>query len=215
MVPVIGAGRMTRLSCPVLSSAPRPTMASLAGKTVVFTGTLQTKRAAATAAAVSAGATVAGAVSGKTDVLVAGAGAGAKMEAARAKGVAVWDEQHFLRAVARAPKTGAAAAKRKPPAPAAAPPAKKPKRGAGAEAGEGEWSHYGNGGWNEFSGPATAWLEGAVASNSAEVVEERRDGPKKASSDRRIIRDPAGAEDTARRRFYIVKAPLLKRLKEM
>ena len=64
---------------------------------------------------------------------------------------------------ARAPKTGGAVAKRKAPAPAAAPPAKKPKRDAGAEAGEGERAHYGHGGWNAFSGPATAWLEGAVA----------------------------------------------------
>lgn len=52
---------------------------SLDGKTIVFTGTLTTKRAEATRQAREAGATVTGSVSGKTDILIAGPGAGAKM----------------------------------------------------------------------------------------------------------------------------------------
>ena len=74
-------------------------MTSLRGKTVVFSGTLQMKRADATARAQAAGATVAGSVSSKTDVLVAGEGAGSKMDTARANGVAVWTEAQFAAAV--------------------------------------------------------------------------------------------------------------------
>ena len=45
---------------------------ALQGKTVVFTGALQMKRAECKAMAETAGATVTGAVSGKTDIVVAG-----------------------------------------------------------------------------------------------------------------------------------------------
>ena len=67
------------------------------GKLVVFTGTLEVKRAEAKALAEQAGATVAGSVSGKTDILVAGADAGSKIAIAKAKGVAIWDEKQRLR----------------------------------------------------------------------------------------------------------------------
>merc|ERR1712187_511173 len=73
--------------------------ASLAGKKIVFTGTLSTKRDAATAAAQAAGATVLGAVSGNMDILIAGPGAGAKMQKAEDLGKEVWDEDKFKAAV--------------------------------------------------------------------------------------------------------------------
>lgn len=72
---------------------------SLAGKTICFTGTLAMKRADATKAAEAAGAKVGGSVTGKTDILVAGPGAGAKEDAARAKGVDVWTEAQFAAAI--------------------------------------------------------------------------------------------------------------------
>lgn len=66
----------------------------LAGKTIVFTGTLTlTGRAEAKAKAESLGAKVAGSVSAKTDFIVVGADAGGKAAKARALGVTVLDEQ--------------------------------------------------------------------------------------------------------------------------
>ena len=69
---------------------------SLAGKTLVFTGTLAIDRKTAThviygsTQAEAAGAKVTGAVSAKTTHLVAGPGSGAKVAAAEAKGVTIW-----------------------------------------------------------------------------------------------------------------------------
>jgi len=66
---------------------------SLAGKTVVLTGTLPTwSRAEATRRIEAAGAKVAGSVSRKTDWVVAGEGAGAKLEDAHTLGIMVIDE---------------------------------------------------------------------------------------------------------------------------
>ena len=71
----------------------------LAGKTVVFTGTLTMTRAIATAKVVGAGAKITSAVSGATNVLVAGAGSGAKLEEAKGRGIEVWTEAEFDAAV--------------------------------------------------------------------------------------------------------------------
>ncbi len=80
------------------AAAPVVTTGPLAGKTLVLTGTLESlSRDDAAAAIRAAGGTVAAAVSGKTDYLVAGANTGAtKTAKARELGVAVLDEAALL-----------------------------------------------------------------------------------------------------------------------
>ena len=90
--------RLAEAGVEVIPPAARPVDGSspLAGKTVVFTGTLEHRsREEAEALAKSMGAKVTGSVSAKTDLVVAGPGAGSKLEKAKALGVKVVDEDTF------------------------------------------------------------------------------------------------------------------------
>lgn len=91
---------ITRLLEEVTPQAAEQIAASnsvVAGKTVVFTGSLEKfTRDEAKARAESLGAKVAGSVSKKTDYVVAGPGAGSKLDKARELGVQVMDEDEWL-----------------------------------------------------------------------------------------------------------------------
>eukprot|EP01062_Namystynia_karyoxenos_P003402 TRINITY_DN11215_c0_g1_i2.p2 TRINITY_DN11215_c0_g1~~TRINITY_DN11215_c0_g1_i2.p2 ORF type:complete len:556 (+),score=218.28 TRINITY_DN11215_c0_g1_i2:99-1766(+) len=94
-------------------------MSALQGKTVVFTGALAMPRADAKAKAELLGANVTAAISGKTDIVVAGPGAGSKLATAQAKGIEVWSEAEFTDCIAAGgKKSGGAKAPRAPPKPA-------------------------------------------------------------------------------------------------
>jgi DNA ligase (NAD+) len=80
--------------------APVSTTSAVAGKTVVFTGSLEKMtREEAKAMAERLGAKVAGSVSKKTDLVVAGPGAGSKLKDAQKYGVEVIDEDEWFRRV--------------------------------------------------------------------------------------------------------------------
>jgi DNA ligase (NAD+) len=90
---------VTAIPDPGLQTAGSP----VAGKTVVFTGTLERMtRDEAKAMAERLGAKVAGSVSKKTDLLVAGPGAGSKLKAAAELGVRTTDEAGWFELIGKA-----------------------------------------------------------------------------------------------------------------
>ena len=96
-----------------IKATPDPGVAKegspVAGKTVVFTGTLEKMtRDEAKAMAERLGAKVAASVSKKTDLVVAGPGAGSKLKAAAELGVKVVDEDGWFALIGRGPGEAAA-----------------------------------------------------------------------------------------------------------
>ena len=75
----------------------RPPATAISGKSFVFTGTLSRMgRNEAKALVESLGGTVTGAITQTTDYLVTGETAGSKLEKAKAKGIAILDEEAFF-----------------------------------------------------------------------------------------------------------------------
>lgn len=96
--------RLLREVTPIDEAAPAAHSSPVAGKTVVFTGTLERfTREEAKARALSLGAKVAGSVSAKTDFVVAGPGAGSKRAKAEELGLSILTEDEWLALIGAPP----------------------------------------------------------------------------------------------------------------
>eukprot|EP01043_Picozoa_sp_COSAG02_P050643 COSAG02_NODE_5231_length_4520_cov_70.095454_3_plen_201_part_00 len=82
-----------------IAAAKPPPSIEMNGRRLVFTGKLNMDRAEATSRAVEAGAIVTKQISGVTQIIVAGANSGSKIQQAEAQGIEVWDEGQFLAAL--------------------------------------------------------------------------------------------------------------------
>ncbi|RJE83660.1 NAD-dependent DNA ligase LigA [Paracoccus onubensis] len=90
--------RLTGMLDILPAKARLATQTEISGKTLVFTGTLERMtRAEAKARAEAMGAKVAGSVSARTDLLIAGPGAGSKAKKAADLGVEIIDEDEWMR----------------------------------------------------------------------------------------------------------------------
>jgi DNA ligase (NAD+) len=88
------------LSSSLFRAKPQAVDSVFAGKTIVLTGTLENfTRPELTEKLEAMGAKVSGSVSKKTDLLIAGAEAGSKLDKANELGVEVWDEKRLLREI--------------------------------------------------------------------------------------------------------------------
>ncbi|WP_304617258.1 NAD-dependent DNA ligase LigA [Paracoccus sp. (in: a-proteobacteria)] len=93
-----GIDRLLEQITPLDVEAAPEARTEISGKTLVFTGTLERMtRAEAKSRAEAMGAKVAGSVSARTDLLIAGPGAGSKASKAAELGVTVIDEDEWLR----------------------------------------------------------------------------------------------------------------------
>ncbi len=100
--------RLHQLGIVPQGAVVRATDSPFAGKTVVLTGTLeQMSRGEAAEKIRALGGNVSSAVSRKTDFVVAGPGAGSKLEDAQSLGVKVLDEAQFLALLDSTPARGA------------------------------------------------------------------------------------------------------------
>ena len=89
--------RLTAVMTDIVDAERPASDSAVAGKTVVFTGSLEKMtRDEAKAMAERLGAKVAGSVSKQTDYVVAGPGAGSKLAKARDAGVAVLSEDEWF-----------------------------------------------------------------------------------------------------------------------
>ena len=102
-------GRLLKQVTPQAYEVEVATSSRIKGKTVVFTGSLEKMtRAEAKARAEALGAKVSGSVSAKTDLVVAGPGAGSKAAKAAELGIETIDEDAWLALVNDAPEGAAA-----------------------------------------------------------------------------------------------------------